>query len=271
LTRGFVRGVASEKGWDRGTDGRTGPDNFAFRPFPLYNAEAAKPIEGFRPEGPAVRPRLLAFVVLQIPFLYLGGSFAYHYLFSSFLLHDDEGYLMMSVRYLLRGDRIYDDVPILYGPAFFFCKWLVHGLLHVPLTYHAVRMQTLVVWLASVFGVGLFVVLVARSIALALAAQLVALGALAALSNEPGHPQLVALLVVLFLVLSVAQRRWPDLTMFLLGAVAATVLCLKINLGIFVLAALGAAVLAKSRPTAVFLTLRAGAILLLAVPALAHR
>ena len=172
----------------------------------------------------------------------------------------------MSVRYLLRGERIYDDVPILYGPAFFFYKWLVHGLLQVPLTHDAVRMHTLVVGLASVLGVGLVVVLVARSIALALAAQLMALGALAKLSNEPGHPEmLVALLVVLFLLLSVAHRRWPHLTMFLLGAVAAMVLCLKVNLGIFVLAALGAAVLAKARPTPFFLTLRAGAILLFLV------
>jgi hypothetical protein len=205
-------------------------------------------------------------MVLQIPFLFLSGRFAYHFLFSRFLLHDDEGYLMMSVRYLLQGERIYDNVPILYGPAFFFYKWLVHGLLQVPLTHDAVRLQTLAVWLASVLGVGLFVVLVARSIALALAAQLVALGALAALSNEPGHPQeLVALLVVLFLLLSVAHRRWPRLTMFLLGAVAAVVLCLKVNLGIFVLAALGAAVLAKACPTRFFLTLRAGAIFLILI------
>lgn len=205
-------------------------------------------------------------MVLQIPFLFLSGRFAYHHLFSHFQLHDDEGYLMMSVRYLLRGERIYDDVPILYGPAFFLYKWLVHGLLQVPLTHDAVRMQTLVVWLASVLGVGLLVVLVARSFALALAAQLVALSALAALSNEPGHPQeLVALLVVLFLLLSVAHRRWLHLTMFLLGAVGAAVLCLKVNLGIFVLAALGAAVLAKARPTPFFLTLRAGAILLFLV------
>jgi hypothetical protein len=53
--------------------------------------------------------------------------------------------------------------------------------------------------------------------------------------------------------------------MFLLGAVAAVVLCLKVNLGIFVLAALGAAVLAKARPTPFFLTLRAGAILVFLV------
>ena len=168
---------------------------------------------------------------------------------------------MMSIRYLLRGERIYDDVPILYGPAFFFYKWVLHGLLQVPLTHDAVRIGTLVIWIASTLVLGVFVMLMTRSIVLAFAVQFVTVVALHALANEPGHPQeLVTLLVALALVLSVAHQRWPRGTMFLLGLTGATVLCLKVNLGIFVLTAIGVSALATARASTGLLTLRAVAI-----------
>ncbi len=213
-----------------------------------------------------LRRRLLAFAALQVPFLLLSCIFAYRHLFAWFPLHDDEGYVMMSVRYLLRGRRMYDEVPILFGPAFFLYKWIVHGVLQVPLTHDAIRFELLVLWLVAVLVSGSFVVVLVSSVALALAAQFAVLSLLIMLSNEPGHPQeLIVLVVVVSLILSLAHRRRPLLTMLLLGVSAAVVLGLKVNLGMFAVVALGAAAATNMRPTATLLALRGGAVLLFVV------
>ncbi|HLY38574.1 MAG TPA: hypothetical protein VKU61_11095 [Candidatus Binatia bacterium] len=193
----------------------------------------------------------------------MSATFAYRQLFSWLPPHDDEGYVMMSVRYLLRGRRIYDDVPILFGPAFFLYEWIAHGVLHVPLTHDVIRVETFVIWLSCVAFLGLFVAAVASTIAFALAAQFAILSSLILFSNEPGHPQeFIVLCVTLVLVVSLARARGPMLAMGLLGVTAAVVFCTKANLGIFVLVALSAAALADTRPSVVLLTLRAGVVIL---------
>ncbi len=107
---------------------------------------------------------------MQIPFLLVSSRYAYCHVFSWFQLYDDEGYVMMSVRNLLRGDRLYDDIPILFGPALYFYNWIVHGVLRVPLTHDMVHFQTVALWLATVLALGLLAVLLTRSVAIALAA-----------------------------------------------------------------------------------------------------
>jgi hypothetical protein len=44
---------------------------------------------------------------------------AYYALFSSFLAHDDEGYMLLSVRFLLEDEVLYDQVFTPYGPVYF--------------------------------------------------------------------------------------------------------------------------------------------------------
>ena len=44
---------------------------------------------------------------------------AYYALFSSFLAHDDEGYMLLSVRFLLEDKVLYDKVFTPYGPVYF--------------------------------------------------------------------------------------------------------------------------------------------------------
>src|SRR6185295_18091353 len=62
--------------------------------------------------------------------------------FSSFEFYDDEGYMMLSLRHVLDGNRLYGDVRVPYGPAYYLEKWIVHGALAVPLTHAAVRVTT---------------------------------------------------------------------------------------------------------------------------------
>src|SRR5262249_54462857 len=118
----------------------------------------------------------------------------------------------------------------------------------------------------TVLALGAFLLRVTRSIALALAAQFTTLNALTPLANEPGHPQAeIVFLVVLALVLSVAYPSKPRRTLFLVGAIAATVFCFKVHVGIVLVAAVGLSALAKARPTRMLLSLRSVALVLFVI------
>src|SRR2546428_3929313 len=74
-------------------------------------------------------------------------AYAYTFTFSQFVPYDDEGYFTVTVQHLLAGHRLYDDVPVPYGPFFYLSRWLIHGTLHVPLVTDAVRLITIGHWL----------------------------------------------------------------------------------------------------------------------------
>src|SRR5207247_11231719 len=66
-------------------------------------------------------------------------AYAYTFTFSQFVPYDDEGYFTVTVQHLLAGHRLYDDVPVPYGPFFYLSRWLIHGPLRLPLVTVAVR------------------------------------------------------------------------------------------------------------------------------------
>src|SRR5438094_10629395 len=74
-------------------------------------------------------------------------AYAYTFTFSRFAPYDDEGYFTVTVQHLLDGHRLYDDVPVPYGPFFFLSRWLIYGTLRVPLVTDAVRLITIGHWL----------------------------------------------------------------------------------------------------------------------------
>jgi len=50
----------------------------------------------------------------------LGAAVAYLQEFSVIgPFSDDQGYMMLSVRHLLDGHRLYDDVRVFYGPLYY--------------------------------------------------------------------------------------------------------------------------------------------------------
>src|SRR5436309_9843839 len=71
---------------------------------------------------------------------------AYTFTFSQFVPYDDEGYFAVTVQHLLDGHRLYDDVPVPYGPFFYLSRWLIYGTLRVPLVTDAVRLTTICHW-----------------------------------------------------------------------------------------------------------------------------
>src|SRR5215475_9573394 len=77
-------------------------------------------------------PTLLAFVA------------AYYQMFSGFKSYDDEGTMMMWVKFFLRGHKLYTDLLTTYGPLYYFYQWGIHTLFGAPVTHNVTRFAAIV-------------------------------------------------------------------------------------------------------------------------------
>ena len=160
---------------------------------------------------------------------------AYYEIFTVFKYYDDEGYFMLTVKHFLAGHRLYDEVWTLYGPVYFFYKWLIHGLCGLPLTHDVVRLTALTVRLLTGVVAAVAVLRLTASVTLAAVTQVLVTVHLAAINSEPGHPQELCGLLTMALVAiaSLASGRRPMRTPIVLGLVVAALSMAKVNLGIF--------------------------------------
>ena len=200
------------------------------------------------------------------------GVIAYFHLFSSFSEYDDEGYLLITIRHLLHGYRLYDDIPTPYGPFYYLCQRFIHGSLAVPLSTDAVRFGAMAGWLAVACICSAVVQRLIRNWIIAALTLLMTFLHLWALSNEPGHPQeLAALLVALGIALPVFARgqtpRAGLALMAALGAICAALVLVKANVGVFMaVSVLLAAALAMQRGRARWITIAPLAATAMALP-----
>ncbi|MGH7268644.1 MAG: hypothetical protein ACREMB_27830, partial [Candidatus Rokuibacteriota bacterium] len=167
-------------------------------------------------------------------------------MFSGFGDHDDEGYLLLSLRQYAQGGVLYDQLYSQYGPAYFQAVTGLFSVLGLPVTHAAGRAVVVGLWLATALVCGAATYrLTANRVVAWVAALLVGL-ALAPLRNEPLHPGGVLGLVVSALVLSGAgTRRATGLRGAALGVCVGVALLMKVNIGLFAGVAAGFAVLAR--------------------------
>jgi hypothetical protein len=191
-------------------------------------------MRGIDPDAPLGRAAawLVALLLLVPCTVYALAS-----MYTDFADYDDQGFFMLTVRHVLQGARLYQDVPVLYGPFYYLERWLLHGALGVPLTHDAVRLVATLHWLAAALSTALLAAAVVRgggfplaTFALTLVISVVQLGAVA---HEPGHPQEIGALLVPLSLLGVAvcPPRRGHLRAGILGATGAALLLTKINLG----------------------------------------
>ncbi len=164
-------------------------------------------------------------------------------LFSVFMLYDDEGYVLLSLKNFVEHGQLYREVYSQYGP-FPYAWWQVLHLLGVPLTNNAGRVLTVLIWAAGAAGSGALVWRLTRHFAAALATLATTFVYLWIMASEPSHPG--GLIVLLTALLAVAGGVWLDQDRTthwaaLAGAGAAALLLTKFNVGGF--AALSAAAL----------------------------
>lgn len=169
----------------------------------------------------------------------LGGCYAYYTLFSTFRTWDDEGYVMLTIRFFNEGYPLYDDVYSQYGPFFYFVNWLIFRPAGLAIGSDNIRFVTLAFWLATALVSAIVVWRLTRSALLALLTQVLVTIHLN-IADEPGHPQgLACMLAVIVPLLATFYR--PDRSHWVwlgLGACAGLLVMTKVNLGIFLLVAL---------------------------------
>lgn len=172
---------------------------------------------------------------------------AFFQVFSSF--YDDEGYLMITVKQFVEGRVLYDEIYTQYGAAYYFYKWLIHGLLNLPVTHNITRLTTLFVWVLTSFLCGIFALRLTRSAVGGAAAYILTFLILFRMTDEPGHPQeLCGLILIVSLLLLTGKNSGKsfNVRLGLLGATVALLLLTKINLGIFLGLALAISFLSLS-------------------------
>jgi hypothetical protein len=185
------------------------------------------------------------------------GIIGYRALFSVLSPQDDDGYLTVSLALFTDGSSLYDDVYSQYGPGLYA---LLGGLVHilgVALTTDGARFINLALWLGSAGLACLALLRLTRSVVVAFAGLVLCFLVLDVDANEPLHPG--ALIGFLLIAMAAAasmfpQRRWPALT--LIGALAMSLLTVKVNIGVFAFAAIACASALAAPPVKRLLPLR---------------
>lgn len=174
----------------------------------------------------------LTFSVVTLWALASGFFFA----FSIFAPYDDEGYLMITVKQFVDGGVLYDQIYTQYGPAYYFYKFLLSGILGLPITHDVTRLVTLVVSTTTAGVIGVVVYRLTRSHLFTAAAFVATSLILSRTAAEPGHPQCISGLgvaVILLLFTYTSSAKWRSTILFAAAAIIACILLIKINLGVF--------------------------------------
>ena len=179
-------------------------------------------------------------VVLGLVLAGIGLALVRHQLIVNFQAYDDEGCMLLSLDHYLRDGALYTRTHSLYGPFYFYMQQFFHWLFQLPVDHDSGRILTLsYFWISSLLG-GFFVWRITRSILLGSSAVLALCILSCKLTDEPGHPQEV-LLILLFVgcaLITQAALKPSPAVLFLLGGLGAAISLVKVNVGVFYTVAL---------------------------------
>jgi hypothetical protein len=164
------------------------------------------------------------------------GAYAYYAIFSKYMLYDDEGYMLITLRDFFRGEALYDDIYSIYGPfyyAYYYMLWTTG--LFVP-THDAGRIVTIVHWMIASSALALATFRMSGKFWVSCLVFLQCVAHLSPLVTEPAHPQgLVILGLSLYVLVASKERgdRMSWLGVAALGLIAGAMAGTKINVGAF--------------------------------------
>ncbi len=170
-------------------------------------------------------------------------------LFTTFMIYDDEGYVLYSLRnYIVHGD-LYTRVYSQYGPFFYNFYDMLQRVL--PLEYDNVsgRWITLINWMTTVGASGLLVWRYSRSLTHTLFVMGMTFFCLWVMVSEPIHPGglLTALVALGTVIGAIMIERERPMSFAVSGALIGIALLLtKINVGVFFLTSVGGWMLINS-------------------------
>ncbi len=180
------------------------------------------------------------------------GVTAYLMVMTTFMVYDDEGFVLMSLRRFLGGEPLYDAVFSQYGPAPYLYHWLLTLGGTVELTHMFGRLLTVIHWVTCAVSVGWIAAhLVERHRwATGVWASLFTFNLLWQMIAEPSHPgsMIAAVLAVTAAIAVGAIRRQAHAQVAgVLGGAGAILILTKINVGAFFIAGVGAFALVFTR------------------------
>ena len=181
-------------------------------------------------------------VTLTLAIVAGGSAVAASYgMLSGFSSWDDEGALMMTVRQFLGGGTLYRNVSTGYGPVYYFYNWIIRALSLTSVTHDSTRLTAAAIWTICALMGAAIVWRFGHSLAAAAIAWLLIFRTLSLFRNEPGHPQELCMLLLLGTVGAFSwcdDERWMRTALAGAGVLAASLLLVKINIGIFAVVAI---------------------------------
>lgn len=196
--------------------------------------------------------KLLPRLLLLVAVAGLLAACGYWLMFTQFMVYDDEGYVLSSLRDYFAHGGLYTQVYSQYGPFLYVLYHALHAIFGVAFDNETGRLLTLFYWWAASALAAFFTWRQTRSAIATAATAVLTFGALLIMINEPVHPGgLLAFLSALGAVggawaIERGRDRWFA---GLAGIVAAAMLLTKVNVGAFFLVAAGSwLALASPRP-----------------------
>lgn len=176
--------------------------------------------------------------------LFLG--IAYLLISTTFMLYDDEGYVLVSLKNYLAGGRLYDEIFSQYGPWPYVYHQLITTVLAEPMTHQLGRWLTAGHWAGCALLAGAIAWRLTLSLPAAVASAATTFGLLWQMSAEPTHPgSLISLMVAtaVYAAVRLPELARPYLAAGWIGLVTALLILTKINVGLLMFAGAACAAL----------------------------
>lgn len=178
-------------------------------------------------------------IAATLAFLAAAG---YWLLFTHFMVYDDEGYVLWSLRSYFEEGGLYTRVYSQYGPLFYAAYDALHRGFGLEFTNTTARWITLGYWLGTAWSCGAIARRLNGSFGAQLAAMLLTFAALSPMSSEPIHPggplAFLSALGAWWGCRALLGDR-PRAFVVTTALVGAAMLLIKINVGVFFLIAAG--------------------------------
>ncbi len=204
------------------------------------------------PPGSRSYPRWLGPTLIYGVLTVLCALAAYWLMFSQYAAYDDEGFFDYSVKLFAAGHPLYNSVWTTYGPFYYlvfggFLAAVGHGI-----TTDAGRLIQVTIWVATSLGLGVTTHRLTGRLTLGVAALATSFVLLTGLTPEPMLPGalICVLLTALVAVVAFVLPARPRVALAAIGALAATLLLTKVNVGAYAIVSIGFATVMTRRSLA---------------------
>jgi hypothetical protein len=183
--------------------------------------------------------------------LLAAGDYSYYRMFTGFSFWDDDGYVLIGIRSLLHGHRLYDDVYAQYGPFYYLVQSIIYFAIRQPVTHDMQRFIGVALWLVSAILWARVVFQLTRSRVWTGLAFLLAVKLLGFFPLSAGHPEEICMVLVAAgaVIACGLDPMRPGRSVPALACIAAALTFTKVNIGLYFAIAISLILLKASTST----------------------